>query len=112
MADERFLDPDPSALGAEAEPAGAEDGPATFAGSPGAAFSVLARRHDGLMGMDGVVMVGIGAGSAGEETIIVGVKRADQSDAVPKSLDGVPVRTEVIGEVDALTGGGRKRRPR
>lgn len=111
MGDERFLDPDPAALGGEAEFADAGGEP--VAGGPSSvAFSVLTRRHDELMGMSGVVMVGVGAGAVGEEAIVVGVKRADQSDAVPKSLDGVPVVTQVIGEVDALGDGGRKRRPR
>lgn len=110
MEPDHFADPDPAALAAEA---GVTDpGPAVEEGGTGRAWSVLSGRHDELMRTEGVVMVGIGAGAVGEEAIVVGVKRPDQLAAMPTSLDGVPVRTEVIGEVDAYAGGGgRRKRP-
>jgi len=71
--------------------------------------STLERHRDALMRKAGVVMVGESQDAVGRPAIIVGVKDAGALKSIPKELDGVPVVTTVIGEVDALGGGKRGR---
>lgn len=63
---------------------------------------VLARHHDELMSLQGVVMVGEGQDQIGQPSIVVGVKERHQLKNVPNSVEGVSVVGWVVGEVDAL----------
>lgn len=115
---EQFVAPDTATLANEAAALGNTHVPAHGAvasehppGEPaGGAWEVLARRREELMGIEGVVMVGIGSNEIGNPAIVIGVKRPDQLAKLPSSLDGLPVRPQLIGEVDAYAAGTGKRR--
>jgi hypothetical protein len=116
--DEQFVAPDAAALANEAAALDPAYSPAQGAvaaeqppgGAAGGAWEVLARRREELMGMEGVVMVGIGSNEIGDPAIVVGVKRPDQLRKLPSSLDGLPVRPQLIGEVDAYASPGKRRK--
>ena len=64
---------------------------------------VKATYEDELLARPGVVSVGIGQDADGNPIIIIGLDspRAETLDALPKDLDGYPVRAEVIGPIKA-----------
>lgn len=64
---------------------------------------VTAEHAAELMAIPGVVSVGIGRGEEGVAVIVVGLERdsAAAEAALPASLDGFPVRTEVVGRFRA-----------
>ena len=116
--DEQFVAPDPAALANEAaalDPAyspaqgtvAAEQPPG---GDAAGAWEVLARRREELMGIEGVVMVGLGSNEIGSPAIVLGVKRPDQLRTLPSSVDGLPVRPQVIGDVDAYASTAKRRK--
>ena len=96
--------PDPSKLGAAPASSGADAGC-----GEGGAGRLPAGAPDALMAIPGVVMVGEGLDEIGNPALIVGVRTAGDLRNVPASHAGLPVRAEVIGEVDALPSGGRSR---
>lgn len=106
--DEEFAIPDPAALLGEA--AAGEESAAAGTDAAAPAMAVLSRHHDSLMALEGVVMVGVGQNEIGDPAIVVGVKRADQLKSIPATLEGVAVRPQVVGEVDAYAGGGKPRK--
>lgn len=115
--DEEFVVPDASVLAGEAaatsQPAAVQqegDAGAAPGGVPGGAWEVLARRHDELMSRQGVVMVGLGSTETGDPAIVVGVARSDDLQHLPPSIDGLPVRAHVTGEVVAYGTPARKRK--
>lgn len=116
--DEEFVPPDAAALASEAAALGPAYSPAQGpvaaeqppAGPAEAAWEVLARRREELMGIEGVVMVGVGSNEIGDPAIVVGVKRPDLLGKLPSSVDGLPVRPQLIGEVDAYAGTGKRRK--
>ena len=116
--EEQFVAPDAAALANEAATLDGASSPAQDAvaaeqspgGAVGGAWAVLGRRRDELMGLEGVVMVGIGTNEIGDPAIVVGVKRPDQLRKLPSSVDGVPVRPQLIGEVDAYASTGKRRK--
>lgn len=55
-----------------------------------------------LLAMEGVEGVGIGTGEIGDDVIVVYLCDAAYADSIPREIDGVPVKTEVTGIVDAL----------
>ncbi len=59
-----------------------------------------AREARRLMAYPGVVSVGVGE-EEGEAVLVVGVRRAEDGAAIPRMIDGVPIRVEVIGTVRA-----------
>lgn len=63
--------------------------------------AVKAKHASELMAKPGVVSVGIGQEADGQAIIIIGVDSKDSLDslALPKKLDGYPVKTQVIGVV-------------
>ena len=64
---------------------------------------VKARHESRLMAQPGVVAVGIGHDADGNETIVVSLDR-DRPDAraqLPQTLEGYPVRVQVIGPMRA-----------
>lgn len=99
MAEEqRFLPPDPAALAAErATPATPGDEPPATS----AAGETLIAHHDALMNRPGVVMIGETLDALGRPAIVIGVRTAGDLGGLPSTIDGVPVVTQVIGEVDA-----------
>lgn len=60
-----------------------------------------AKYQDELLAKPGVVSVGIGKDRDGNPVIIVGLdrERPDTVKALPKELEGYPVRTEVVGKI-------------
>ena len=62
---------------------------------------VKARHEKFLLSLPGVVSVGIGRGSEGQEEIVVGLDRPrpDTVRRIPGSLEGYPVRTHVTGRL-------------
>ncbi len=64
---------------------------------------VKAQHEAELMAMPGVVSVGIGLDDQGNHVIVVGVDqdRPEIRAQVPKTVDGYPVRVEVVGKMKA-----------
>ncbi len=64
---------------------------------------VKARHEAGFMNTPGVVSVGIGLDEEGRHAIIVGLdkERPDTVAALPREIDGHPVRVRVVGTVRA-----------
>ena len=60
-----------------------------------------AKYQDELLAKPGVVSVGIGKDRDGNPVIIVGLdsERPDTVQALPRELDGYPVRVEVVGTI-------------
>jgi hypothetical protein len=98
-----FAIPDVDALHAETAMPSA---PAEPSGPTGKVGAMLERHRDALMAIEGVVMVGEGQDEVGHDAIVVGVKQHHQLATLPKSIEGVRIVGMVIGEVDALGGGG------
>ncbi len=65
---------------------------------------VKERYESRLLGIDGVVAVGIGTGSAGHPCIKVYISDdcADVSQQVPHRLDGIRVVVEAVGSIRAF----------
>jgi hypothetical protein len=57
-----------------------------------------------LLQLEGVTGVGSGRGPTGDDAIIVYVRRASDRVRIPKSVSGIPVITEVTGEIEPLAG--------
>jgi len=89
-----FLPPDINAL---------TDQPAAISADaqPTRASRVLDAQRDRLMALSGVVAVGETLDATGREAILIGVKTARSLARLPREVDGVPVVSQVIGEVDA-----------
>jgi hypothetical protein len=70
-----------------------------------------ARHASGLLELPGVVSVGLGLDAEGRPVIVVGLDgpRPETCARLPGSLEGHPVRSEVIGAPSAQ---GRSRAPR
>ena len=64
---------------------------------------VKAKYEAELLARPGVASVGVGQDAHGNPIIIIGLDRprAEALDALPKELDGYPVRPEVIGPIKA-----------
>jgi hypothetical protein len=54
-----------------------------------------------LMSIEGVRGVGVGRGATGDDEIVVYVRDASAQKGLPSHVDGIPVRGEVTGEIDA-----------
>jgi|GEM_PF-2939605 len=67
------------------------------------AWEVERRYAEQLMSWPGVVSVGIGTTGEGEVAIVVGLESDDPRarEAMPASLEGVKVATEVVGTLTA-----------
>ena len=59
------------------------------------------RYEDRLMSIEGVVGVEVASDSIGEQVIRVFLRDASSGHGVPTMLEGVPVETEVTGDIDA-----------
>jgi len=70
---------------------------------PASIQEVKARHESRLMAQPGVVAVGIGRDPDGKETIVVSLDRdrPEVRSNVPQTLEGYPVRVQVIGPVRA-----------
>jgi len=77
------------------EPEAAEQEPTS------AVSAVLARHHDALIARKDVTMLGEGLDVAGRPAIVIGVKTTAGLRGLPKDLDGVPVVTQITGEITA-----------
>ncbi len=64
---------------------------------------VKAQHEAELMAMNGVVSVGIGLDDDGNEVIVVGIDadRPSIRAQVPRTVEGYPVRVEVVGRLRA-----------
>jgi hypothetical protein len=65
------------------------------------ADAVLRRHEAELMALPGVKGVGRGAGPVGQDCIEVYLAYSGAAKGLPKQIEGVPVCTSVVGEVDA-----------
>lgn len=74
------------------------------------AIAAQERHTNALLAIDGVNGTAVGHGPEGRPNVIVLTVRAGVS-GIPAVLDGIPVRTTVIGEVVALAKGGQKGPP-
>lgn len=65
--------------------------------------NIKAKYTDQLMAMDGVRSVGIGLDSNGNQAIFVGVEKMtpELDSTLPKTLDGVSVIVQIIGDIKA-----------
>ena len=73
-----------------------------FDPEPGSEIERVRQKHEPqLLAIDGVVGVRIGPDEIGDDVIVVMLRDSAVGKAVPKRLDGIPVHTEVTGEIDA-----------
>jgi len=89
-----FLPPDPAALGATTSDGGNEP-------ARGSASATVTAHTERLMALPGVVVVGETRDATGQPAVLVGVKTSRALAKVPTQIDGVPVVTQVVGEIDA-----------
>jgi hypothetical protein len=54
-----------------------------------------------LLRIEGVTGVGVGKNGEGDDAIVVYLRDASSARHIPSQIDGVPVLTEVTGEIDA-----------
>jgi hypothetical protein len=54
-----------------------------------------------LLGIEGVTGVGLGRNESGNDAIIVYLRDASSAAHIPSQIEGLPVLTEVTGEIDA-----------
>lgn len=71
---------------------------------PGMSPSIqeVKKQHESkLLRMPGVVSVGIGLGSNGKETIVVGLSGSNRATEakIPAKLDGFPVQVNIVGPI-------------
>lgn len=68
---------------------------------PGTIREVKRRHEKFLLSLPGVVSVGIGRGSDGQEEIVVGLvqARAETMHRIPEDLEGHRVRTRITGRL-------------
>jgi hypothetical protein len=57
-----------------------------------------------LLALPGVISVGIGKDPEGQSVIIIGLEspHPETEKKIPKTLEGYPVRVEILGTVKAL----------
>jgi hypothetical protein len=68
----------------------------------GSEIERVRQRHESqVLAIDGVVGMRIGMDEIGDDVIVVMLRDKGVAQAVPKRLNGFPVRTEVTGEIDA-----------
>lgn len=90
-----FLPPDIGALTGEPTATTSDDA------EPTQASSALDMHRDRLMGLSGVVAVGETLDATGRDAILIGVKTARNLAKLPRDIDGVPIVTQVMGEIKA-----------
>lgn len=62
----------------------------------------IKERHEAqLLGIEGVTGVGVGKNTTGDDAIIVYLRDASSAARIPSRIEGLPVLTEVTGEIDA-----------
>ena len=65
-------------------------------------IELIRRKHEArLLGMDGVTGVGIGTDDIGDDVILVYVRDASVSRNIPADCDGINVKIQVTGDIDA-----------
>ncbi len=66
-------------------------------------IELIKRKHEArLLGTEGVTGVGIGTDEIGDAVIFVYVRDASVSRNIPADLEGISVKIQVTGEIDAL----------
>ena len=66
--------------------------------------AVQERHTSGLLAMNDVVGTGIGASASGEPVVLILTRRAGVPD-LPATLEGIPTRVDVVGDVKAMAAG-------
>ena len=82
--------------------AGARDYTPTLSAPTSAIESILLRHEADLLALPGVVLLSHRLVEPTLEAIIVGVINASVLDRLPSELEGVPVRGEVTGSIEAF----------
>ena len=99
----KFEDPtfeDPTLDNAGSSSGEVNDDPAS--GAPASKVGGVLQKHEQrLLGIAGVKGVGETLGPLGEPAIVVYLTHAGVARSLPSTLDGLPVVTQVVGEVDA-----------
>jgi hypothetical protein len=96
---EQFQVPDPAELQLEM---GAREYSPTMSSTDDRLESILRRHEANLLAIPGVTMVSRQMVEPGRETIIIGVIDSGVLARLPGELEGVPVRGEVTGPIEAL----------
>lgn len=68
--------------------------------------AVRARHEQRFMSIDGVRGVGIGMDEIGGDIILLYLLDEAAKERVPDEIEGIPIRTIVVGEIDAQSGPG------
>ena len=76
-----------------------EDSAADSASSPIVRIKQI--HESSLMAIDGVEGVGIGKNQIGDDVIIVYLRGEEVKSRLPKNIDGIEVKTEITGIIDA-----------
>ena len=63
--------------------------------------AVRDRHESELMAIDGVVGVALGRNEIGDDAILVYLRDPSVRERLPRTLEDVPVQTEVTGPIDA-----------
>lgn len=95
----QFQSPNPTELELEMGP---RDYSPNLLSSDSELESIIRRHEANLLAIPGVTMISHQMVEPGKETIIIGVIDAGVLVRLPSELEGVPVRGEVTGPIEAL----------
>ena len=85
-----------------AEKAGAVAYPGTDESPRTSKVESICRKHESqILAIKGVTGTGIGSDEIGNDIIVVYVRDASVRKLIPTELEGIPVKTEITGEIDA-----------
>lgn len=69
--------------------------------SPSTIVAIIRKHESRLFSIDGVVGLSPDVNEIGEEIIRIMISDSGSVASIPQELDGIPVRVEVTGEIDA-----------
>lgn len=84
--------------------------PASRSDAPQHPIELARDRHEAdLLAIDGVLGVGVGRTSIGDEAILLYLRDESARDRVPRTIAGYPVESIITGPIDAYHRPGRPR---